>query len=429
MARALRILLSLACGCGAAQADTSSSMNPPAGAQLARSKLARAQTPVLTQAERSAFAEDNQAFSLALYRELATEPGNLFFSPYSISSALAMTYAGAEGQTATEMASALHFGLDQPKLHEAFNATAYALDARENELARNAKGDGFRLELVNQAWGRQGYAFADAYLDVLGRNYGAGLFLLDFSAPEPARALINGWVEEQTHSRIQDLLPKDAIDTRTALVLTNAIYFKASWATKFDPEKTTPAAFHAPAGERQVPMMHAALDALYAEVDGFEMVALPYISDNVSMLLILPPAGKPETELSTLDGPRLTALQTKLGTRKVVLSLPQWRFESTRELKAPLQTLGMRTAFEPGAADFSGMGGAPGDLYIDGIYHKAFIAVDEQGTEAAAATAVTVGLLSLPATVELSFDRPFMFMVYDHPTGQIVFVGRVSDPS
>lgn len=424
--------LGLLGGCVGTRTGNPSTGNPsqpigevPFGAELARSELTRAEDPTLSDEDRTAFGSDNRAFALSAYQTLSTEPGNLFFSPYSISTALAMTYAGAKGETAAEMASTLHYGLGQPNVHVAFNATDYALLERKHQLSDEpSAGDGFELNVVNQAWGRKGYQFLDSYLDVLARNYGAGLFLLDFEPPEPARMLINDWVEKQTRSRVKDLLPQGSLSGSTALVLTNAIYFKASWLTHFEPGATQMAPFHAGSGDRDVPTMHAKLTARYAQRDGYEMVELPYLSRNVVMLLVLPPAGKP----TQLDAERFDALRAELSGYLVTLSLPKWSFESERMLKAPLRTLGMRRAFESGAADFSGMDGMPSRLFIDEVYHKAFVAVDEQGTEAAAATAVVLREKSEPEQVEVAFDRPFVFAVYDEPTGQILFLGQLAEP-
>jgi serpin B len=297
------------------------------------------------------------------------------------------------------------------------------LAKRKSEVSSSSEqpqtGSGFELTLVNQAWGRKGYAFLDSYLDVLGQNYGAGLFLLDFGQSEHARGTINAWVQEQTRDRIKDLLPRGSISGSTALVLTNAIYFKASWEQTFQKSQTAPGTFHAASGDLTVDMMHSEPKTGYAAVGGVQMLSLPYVSRNVSMLLILPPEGNTTLDVETFD-----ALQAALSEHQVVLSLPKWSFESTNPLKEPLIALGMEAAF--GAADFSGMDGH-GGLFITEVYHKAFVAVDEQGTEAAAATAVGFDESASPP-VTLSFDRPFLFAVYDKPTGQVLFFGRVEEP-
>jgi serpin B len=227
MRRLLGLWLCLACACTGTRTGNLGKDAPP-GVMVAQSSLSRDVHPSLADGNAQTFGSDNRAFALALYRELAKRPGNLFFSPYSVSTALAMTYAGARGDTETQMASALHFTLPQTDLHAAFNATDLALAKRKEQLIQSegvtpTKGDGFQLRTVNQAWGQQGHAFSDAYLDVLATNYGAGMFLLDFSKAEAARMTINAWVADQTEQRIKDLLPESSISADTALVLTNAI--------------------------------------------------------------------------------------------------------------------------------------------------------------------------------------------------------------
>jgi serpin B len=236
MLQRLLVVLCFACACTDAR-----TADAPPGVVVAKSDLARDAKAELDGAKREKFASDSRAFALALYHELAKQPGNLFFSPYSISTALAMTYAGAKGTTEEEMASALHFSLPQSELHGAFNATELELARRKDQLgSRVESADGFELRLVNQAWGHEGYAFLDSYLDVLARNYGSGMFLVDFNDAKAARRTINDWVSDRTQARIQDLLPDGSLTGNTRLVLTNAIYFKASWQTKFETSGTKP---------------------------------------------------------------------------------------------------------------------------------------------------------------------------------------------
>lgn len=418
------VVLSLACGCVGTRTGNPGAVGVPEGVELARSELGRISDPNLAESDARTFGEDNRGFAFDLYGELSKDPGNVFFSPFSISTALAMTYAGARGQTATEMEDALHFSLGQQTLHGAFNATDVALAKRKSEVTSDGNdpqtGNGFELTLVNQAWGRKDYTFLDSYLDVLSQNYGAGLFLIDFAQSDQARTTINRWVEEQTRTRIKNLLPSGSISGATALVLTNAIYFKASWLHELKKSDTDMATFHADTGDVSVETMHGSTKLDYAAMGGVQMLSLPYVSRNVSMLLVLPPAqGDTSLDLATFD-----ALQNALTEHQVTFSLPKWSFEYEAGLKAPLMALGMQAAF--GDADFSGMDGR-GGLYIDEVYHKAFVAVDEQGTEAAAATAVTLNESASPP-ITLTFDRPFLFVIYDKPTGQILFFGRVSKP-
>jgi serpin B len=434
MRTVLAIVLCLACACtGTRTGNPGHNGDLPSGVVVAASELAREENPTLSTGNAETFGMDNRAFAFALYHELAKQPGNLFVSPYSISSALAMTYAAAKGVTATEMAEALHFTLPQSELHAAFNATNLSLAKRKDQLVPSSGagatiGNGFELRVVNQAWGQKDYKFLDSYLDLLAVNYGAGMYLLDFTKTEASRETINDWVADHTEQRIKDLLPKDSIHADTALVLTNAIYFKANWLDKFDAAATKPGTFTAESGARNVDMMHAEADVQYAMVDGYQAVALPYISPDVGMLVVLPPEGRFADTAGKLDATLVDSLRSNLGSALVTLSLPKWTFESEHTLKAALQVLGMNAAFDSRAADLSGMDGMPGHIYIDDVYHKAFIAVDEEGTEAAAATAVVFHAASLPPHYTLAFDRPFMFVVYDRPTGQLLFLGHLADP-
>jgi serpin B len=398
----------------------------PEGAELVRSELTREQDPALTESDAETLAAGNRDFAFALHAELArSEPAdNVFFSPFSISTALAMTYAGAQGETEREMREALHFELSEPTLHEAFNATDRVLAARATELFPESEGQGFELNVVNQAWGLTGYEFEAPFLDVLGLHYGAGMLLVDFTAPETL-ALINGWVAEQTNDRVKDLLPQGSLTVDTRFVLTNAIYFKANWLNQFDPADTVDATFTAAAVARTVKMMHQRFAFQYGEGAGYQAVELPYLSPDVRMLLILP-EGELDAFIEGLDGAAFDALRAGLSEYDVTLDLPRFSFEAERRLKEPLKSLGMPRAF--GDADFTAINGGREQLFIDEVYHKAFVAVDEEGTEAAAATAVVGVAESAKPTAEIRFDRPFVFVIYDQPTGQILFLGTLRDP-
>lgn len=407
----------------------------PKGAQLVMSDAPRQTEPTSDDTAIKTLGSDNRAFAFDLYATLAKDKTNLFFSPFSISVALAMTYAGAENQTASEMKQTLHFSLPEPNLHDAFDATDRALKERATQVASVGKnsttsvegGDGFTLNIVNQAWGQKGYDFVDSYLDVLATYYGAGMFLVSFADSEPTRKLINDWVSEQTMERIKDLLPPGSIDPLTSLVLTNAIYFKASWIDKFDPSQTKDSVFHAPDADRTVPMMHKTLhDASYAEGDGYQAVELPYLSESVRMLVLLPAEGKFDTIASGLNDAFLQQVLSAMSESSVILTMPRFTFESENTLKAPLQALGMVNAFAD--ADFSGINSTD-KLWIDEVYHKAFIAVDEEGTEAAAATAVVLTGKAAMENKTVTLDRPFIFLIYDNPTGQVLFLGHLKDPA
>ncbi len=402
-------------------------------ASVAQSDAPRVTSPEVSGDDMAALAAGNTAFAFDLYKVLTEASGdeaNLFYSPYSISVALAMTYAGAEGETEREMAEALHFTLPEAQLHPAFNALSLALASR-GAGAEGKDDQGFRLHVVNAIWGQRGYEFLQAFLDTLAQHYGAGLRLLDFKAvPEEARATINDWVSEQTEGKIEDLIPQGAIDTLTRLVLTNAIYFNAAWAAPFEAERTKDGPFHGLEGEPiTVPMMHQTASFGYAEGSGYQAVELPYDGHELSMVILVPEAGQFAGVESMLDAQEIDALLDRLGVQRVALTMPKFKVESSFSLVDALTALGMPSAFAE-AANFSGMDGTR-ELFITDVLHKAFVDVDEAGTEAAAATAVIVGLkAAMPEEpVEVTVDRPFMFLIRDMKTGTVLFVGRVMDPA
>lgn len=414
--------------------DDAQDIPVPKGVELRRSDVPRAAAPKKDSAAAQELAAGNQAFAFDLYRKLSSADENTFLSPYSISTAIAMTYAGSKGTTESEIAATLHYTLPQSKLHQALNASARALEHRDDEIApsldgksKSNAGTGFELSVVNQTWAQKDFPLRDTYLDVLGLNYGAGLFLVDFKTEaEPTRKVINGWVEEQTHERIRDLLPGGALDENTRLVLTNAIYFKASWFKKFQRDQTKSATFHAPSGDRSVKMMEQSKPK-YGSGEDFEAVSLRYLATDVAMILILPKEGQFEAVRQKLDSEYFAEVRASLTREAATIKLPRWSFESAHDLKDPLSELGAPTMFDPSAADLSGIGGKPGQLFVDQIYHKAFIAVDEDGTEAAAATSV-VASADFQPLIDITFDRPFMFVVFDEPTGQVLFAGQLVDP-
>jgi serpin B len=372
-----------------------------------------------------ALVQGNNRFALDLYhtlRDLAAAqdpPANLLYSPYSISLALAMTYAGARGETEQQMADTLHFTLAQEQLHAAFNALDQALRKADEE-----DGD-FRLHLANAIWGQRGYTFREPFLDLLAEDYGAGLRVLDFAAqPDPSRLAINEWVSEQTEGKIEDLLPRGAIDPSTVMVLSNAIYFNAAWQSPFSEEATRDAPFSLLDGsEVTVPTMQGTMRLRYAEGSGYQAVELPYVGGRFAMLILLPEAGGFESFTGALDAERLRAIVGGLQLATFELRMPRFDYGSDFQLADVLKEMGMPAAFQ--GADFSGMDGTR-SLFIDDVYHKAFISVDEAGTEAAAATAVVMAR-ALPET--LSIDRPFVYLIRDTETGSVLFLGEVLDPS
>ncbi|HPH97181.1 MAG TPA: serpin family protein [Anaerolineaceae bacterium] len=371
-------------------------------------------------------AAGNNAFALDLYHKLTGQDGNLFFSPYSISLALAMTEAGAAGNTRTQMDQVMHYTLPQDRLHAAFNALSQSLASRPSQADKD-QGDPFRLSIANAIWGQQDYKFLSAYLDVLAENYGAGMRLMDFkSDPEACRNEINAWVEKETEQKIKNLLPAGVLNSDTRLVLTNAIYFKASWQYAFQKEATKDSNFTNLDGKVvKAPQMQLSEKLGYYAGEGYQMVELPYVGGGLVMDILVPDAGKFSTVESGLTNEDLLAAFSQLGRNQVNLAMPKFSYEAELSLTDTLQALGMTDAFS-GDADFSGMDGSR-SLAIAEVIHKAFVAVDESGTEAAAATAVimmeTSALVNEPVT--LTIDRPFIYVIRDVQTGAVLFMGRV----
>ncbi len=374
--------------------------------------------------------EGNSLFALDLYHALREQDGNLFFSPYSISAALAMTYAGARGQTEEQMAEALHFDLPQETLHSSFGDLSGELASR-GEGAEGQDGEGFRLNVANALWLQDGFDLLPEYLALMESAYGAAPRPVDFQgAPEDARVTINDWVAGATEDRITDLIPAGVIDALTRLVLTNAIYFNAAWAVPFDQDLTSEGPFTLLDGEQiSVPMMRQTEGLPYAAGEGYQAVELYYDGGELSMVVVLPKEGGFEAFDGSLDAARLAEIEAGLSHQQVALSMPRFEFDSQFSLSEALASLGMEVAFTD-AADFSGMTGGP-DLLISEVLHKAFVSVDEEGTEAAAATAVVMNLTSAPAgdPVQMTIDRPFVFFIRDVETGTVLFLGRVLDPT
>ena len=391
-----------------------------------RSQKVREASPGVPPADRQALADGNAAFGMALYRQVEAKNPNLVFSPISISTALAMTFAGARAETEAEMARALRFNLPQERLHPAMNQLGAALDGR-GEGTQGADGKPFRLRIVNTTWAQEGFTMESPFLDVLAQSYGAGVNILDFvGAAESSRQTINRWVEQRTEDRIKDLIPEGIINRMTRLVLTNAVYFNAAWKTPFP--KTLDQGFTRLDGSTvTVPMMRLEARFRAAMLPGLLAVALPYQDERLSLLVVLPDTGKLAEVEGRLAAGALGEVTGALQETSVILGMPRFRFETPVDLKEALSALGMPIAFSANA-DFSGIN-AQGELYLQAVLHKAFIAVAEKGTEAAAATAVVVGRTSLPQGLNIEVNRPFLFFVRDEPTGAILFMGRVSDPS
>ena len=391
-----------------------------------RSDRQRNDSPRASAGDLKALVQGNNTFAFELYRELSDGQGNLFFSPFSISQALAMTLAGARGETERQMTNTLHYELPQSALHPSFNALDRELASRGRDL-QVEENQFFELNIANAIWGQQGYEFLPEFLDVLAENYGAGLRPMDFAgAPEESRMKINDWVSEETQDKIKDLLPSGAVDSNTRLVLTNAIFFNASWQWPFDKRLTRELPFHlAGGGMVEVPMMTETSRDLYGYVkgEGYEAVDVPYSSGEMSMTILLPDEGTFGEFEDSLNAQGLDRILDDIEIRHISLTMPLFELESEFSLDQTLAEMGMPDAF--GAeADFSGMTGTKG-LWISEVVHKAFVSVDEEGTEAAAATAVVV---QESGPMLVTVDRPFIFLIRDRATGAVLFLGRVMNP-
>ncbi|HMF18030.1 MAG TPA: serpin family protein [Gemmataceae bacterium] len=372
----------------------------------------------------AAVVEGNNGFAVDLYRQLDKKDGNLFFSPYSISNALAMTYAGARGNTAKEMASAMHFDLESARFHPAFAQLI-------RELQGPVKGRKYQLNIANRLWGQKDYGFLPDFLKISQDLYQAGLKEVDFiDDTDGARKAINAWVEEQTNKKIKELIKPGILSVDTRLVLSNAIYFKAAWLRPFSPKATKPGEFTTSAGKKvKVPMMHTGARTNYFNDGGVLGLELPYENHELSMIVLMPKKADGLAELEK----ELTAIQlkkwlAKLSDHQVKVMLPKFKVTAEFHLNDVLKQLGIKDAFDRRKADFSGMTTRE-RLFISHVVHKAFVDVNEAGTEAAASTAVVMDRTSLPPPGVFNADHPFLFLIRDAKTGSILFMGRVADPT
>lgn len=378
--------------------------------------------PPAPKEDTDALVKGNNTFAFDLYGKLREREGNLFFSPYSISTALAMTYAGARGDTAKEMADTLHLTLDESRLHRAFAALRY-------DLLGGGKKRGYQLSVANALWGQKGYDFLTDFVKLTKDNYGTGLREVDFvRAAEAARKTINDWVEKETKDRIKELLAQGTVGPDTRLVLTNAIYFKGDWASQFKKDATRNQPFHLSADKStQVPMMSQKGKFGYLETDTFQALEMPYVGKDLSMVVLLPKKvdglGALEKDLSA---DRLAGWLGRLREREVQVILPRFRTTSEFALNDVLSELGMKKAFTS-AADFSGLSGRT-DLFISAVVHKAFVDVNEEGTEAAAATAVVSARKGEVGGVRFRADHPFVFLIRDRRSDSVLFLGRLAQP-
>ena len=392
--------------------------------------------------------QPNNKFALELYAKLRTKQGNLFLSPYSISTALAMTYSGARGQTASQMATVLQFPLERRKALDSDNQgrpfyrieselisperIAAAFGGLQKALnARGAKG-GYELTVANALWGQKGYGFLKEFQELTQTHYDGKLNELDFvAAAEAARNTINAWVEKKTKDKIKDLIGPGVLDRMTRLVLTNAIYFKGNWASQFKEEKTAEAPFTLANGEKvNAPMMNQTARFNYMEAEDFQGLELPYVDNELSMIILLPRRLEGLSDLEkTLTSENLAAWTAKLRKREVIVSIPKFKMTSQFSLASVLKSMGMTDAFTANA-DFSGMTGKK-ELFISAVIHKAFVEVNEEGTEAAAATGVAMRLTAAvpDRTPVFRADHPFLFLIRDNISGSILFIGRLMNPA
>jgi serpin B len=365
----------------------------------------------------------NNAFAFDLYGRLRSKEGNLFFSPYSVSGALAMTSAGARGQTLNEMARTLHFP-DQNALHPAFKALTADING-----APGVKR-GYQLSTANALWGMKRYPFKLDFLNLTRENYGAGFQEVNFADESVARQTINAWVEKETHDKIKDLIKPGMLDSNTRLVLTNAIYFKGDWASQFKKDNTRDDTFFVAGGKAvKTPLMHQTGHFKYADLGDAQVLEMPYAGKQVSMVVLLPKKAEGLAALEKdLTGERWAMIVGRLREVEVEVALPKWKTTAEFNLTNELSALGMKEAFTP-AADFSGLNGGKEDLHLGFVVHKAFVDVNEEGTEAAAATGVGVKTLAVQVKPMFRADHPFVYLIRDTKTGGILFAGRLADPT
>jgi serpin B len=370
-------------------------------------------------------ARDNTLFALDLYNQLKMTDGNLFFSPFSIFTALAMTWAGARENTAVQMAETLHFTEKPAQFHRAIGDLISQLNAVQKETD-------VELSIANAIWAQKGYQFLDEFFRIVQQSYQADLKQVDFSsAAESARQAINAWVGQQTNEKIKDLLPPKVLNALTRLVLVNAIYFKGFWDNQFKSRDTREMEFWLLTEVAvKVPMMHQEHQFGYWENDWLQIMEMPYKEESLSLIVLLPKEKTGITDLEQkLKFENMMAWQSRLRKRKVIVFFPKFKIESQFSLAQTLALMGMPDAFDPELADFSAMVGQK-ELYISAVIHKAFLEVNEEGSEAAAATGVVVGVTSIaPSPPIFKADHPFVFFIRDNKSQSILFLGRVLNPA
>ena len=419
---------------GSSLLDGSSDAAPqPQNIVTAKSQQTHIAQPDISDSDYQSVIGATNQFGFDLFHNVvATDTTNIVFSPTSTVYALAMTYLGARDNTQTQLASNLHDTLASEVFHTGLNRLSIELASRNIAPHTTIYGEqSLSLSLVDAIWVQQNYTLLSSYLDALAVNYDAGINLLDFVGnPEGSRSTINQWVADKTANRIQDLMPQGSISATTRVVLTNALYFKGSWLNPFMATSTADATFNRLNGTPvTVSAMHADRYCMYTEGTGYQLVDLPYDGNRLSMTILLPAQGQFVTIRDGVSQSWLTQNIVAMVSAEVQLAIPKFNFIwGTKNLSQALQALGIVAAFDATLADFSGIE-ASRHFYVDGVLHKAFIAVDESGTEAAAATAVSLSTSGIPTTPK-SFvaDRPFVFFIRD-TTGAILFAGQVLDPS
>jgi serpin B len=422
-AAAFASALCFTCGCGGGQ--TGDEQTGDAGSLLQELRGTAARVVASGSLPNSA-SQDGWDFGWKFYHEEARPDQNAFFSPYSISTALAMLVAGAGGETKSEIDSALSFSNDDgPAFHEARNAVARALEARNHQGSESQQPQALRVS--NDLWLETQYRPAPAFLDTLSAYYGAGVFLAPFvSDPEASRRAINQQVARETEQLIPEILPEGSIDPLVRFVLTNALYFKARWGNEFDKEQTRNEPFVSAAGTSTVPMMHATFETRYFAGPDYQALALPYFGNELELVAIMPAEGSFEAYVSQLDAEGVSTAIASLATKNLQLGFPKFELTSEVPLKERLQALGMRQAFQDDA-DFDQQLGP--NLYISDAFHQATISLDEQGTEASAATALVGRDVSLPPpSIPVVFDHPFVFLIRDVQSNALLFVGHFAKP-
>lgn len=394
------------------------------------SMLLIAFNPILASAETQSDVETlvrgNSAFTLDLYQQLRRADGNLFFSPYSISSALAMAYAGARVNTQEQMGRTLRFSLPQEKLHPAFAEV-------QSRLSKLREGGTIKLNVANSLWPQQDDRFLDEYLSLVKKYYGVSITPVDYkNARETARKMINKWVEEKTENKITNIIQPGVLDSLTRLVLVNAIYFKGKWTKQFKPSETKNEPFFvSPETSVQAPLMRQMQKFKYAELDSLQILELPYLGNDLSMLVLLPRERNGLDQLeSHLSLENFMRWKGALREQKVQVFLPKFKTTTLFNLSNTLAAMGMVDAFDRTKADFSGMDGKPNWLYIGAVLHKAYVDVNEEGTEAAAATVVSGVAMGVPKPPPIfRADHPFLFLIQENQNGSILFMGRIKDPT